>query len=317
MSATQTYTDTPSNITKYLARAALIGFVCFCLATSIWLQQALDQRRDPVLAKIEDLAHLPKGEYLKPTLLGYHHLGADILWLRTLQVLGKHANTAKEYDWLYHALDVITTLDPQYDFIYKVAGITMTELANQPELSNKLLEKGLAAVPDKWGIPYLMAYNYYFYIGDVEKAAYYARIAAQVPGGPPWLMNMATQMSAHAGRPEFALNFLLSMHQQTEDPRIKESLENHIKEVIIERDIQSLETVVAQFHQREHRYPKQVGELHAKRYLTALPQEPFGGSYLIEEDTGRITSSTHPIRLKMHKAPGSGWPKIRGSYREE
>ena len=32
------------------------------------------------------LAQLPRGEYLKPALLGYHHLGADFLWLRLLQV---------------------------------------------------------------------------------------------------------------------------------------------------------------------------------------------------------------------------------------
>lgn len=283
----------------------------------VWVQYDLDHRQDIELAKIDDLAHLPRGEYLKPTLLGYHHLVADILWLRTLQVLGKNANTAKEYDWLYHALDVITTLDPQYDYIYRMAGITMTELANLPELSNRLLKKGLQSPSHTWHIPYLMAYNYYFYLGDVEQAAHYARLAAQVPGGPPWLLNMATQMSAHAGHPEFALNFLRSMHQQAEDPRIKESLENHIKEVIIERDIRLLDPITAQFYQREHRYPKRVEELLTKGYVNVLPQEPFGGSYLMEEETGRITSSTHPTRLKMYKAPGSGWPKIRGSYREE
>lgn len=317
MSATQTYADTPQTVSRYVWRVALTGLVCSLLACVVWLPQCLDQRRDPVLAKIEDLTHLPKGNYLKPTLLGYHHLGADILWLRTLQVLGKTANTSKEYDWLYHALDVITTLDPQYDYIYRIAGITMTELANQPELSNRLLEKGLLALPDKWAIPYMMTYNYYFYVGDVEQAAHYARLAAQVPGGPPWLLNMATQMSAHAGHPEFALNFLRSMHQQAEDPRIRESLENHIKEVTIERDIRLLEPIAAQFYQREHRYPKRVEELLTKGYVNALPQEPFGGSYLMEEETGRITSSTHPTRLKMYKAPGSGWPRIRGSYREE
>lgn len=295
----------------------VVGAVLLLLAGMVGLQQMLDQRRDPLLSKIEDLAHLPKGEYLKPTLLGYHHLAADFLWLRTIQVLGKGANTASEYEWLYHALDVITTLDPHYDFVYRVAGITMTELANRPELSNRILEKGLAAVPDRWGIPYLMAYNYYFYLGDVEKAAKYARVAAEVPGSPSWLLNMVTQMSAQAGNPEFALSFLLHLYRQQDDPRIKESLEIHIKEVMIERDIRLLEPLVDQFYHRERNYPKQLGELVVNGYVRSLPQEPFGGSYVIETDTGRITSSTHPSRLKMYKEPGSGWPKIRGSYREE
>ena len=303
--------------TSMIRRLILAGIMCGLLATVVWVQQTLDRHRDPMLAKIEDLAHLPKGEYLKSTLLGYHHLAADILWLRTIQVLGKGANTAKEYDWLYHALDVITTLDPQYDFIYRVGGITMTELANRPELSNRLLEKGLVAAPQRWGIPYFMAYNYYFYLGDVERAAHYARLAATIPGGPPWILNMATQMSAQAGNPEFALQFLLQLYQQQNDQRIKESLEQHIKEVIIERDIRALDPVVEVFHKREHRYPKQLSELVSQGYLQVIPPEPFGGSYMIEEDTGRISSSSHTGRLKMYREPGSGWPKIRGSYRDE
>ncbi len=283
----------------------VVGTIVLLLAGIVWLQQVLDQRRDPLLAKIEDLAHLPQGEYLKPALLGYHHLGADVLWLRTVQILGKASNTGDEFDWLYHAFDVITTLDPQYDFVYRVAGITMTELANRPDLSNRLLEKGLVAAPQRWGIPYLMAYNYYFYLADVEKAVHYARRAAEIPEGPPWLVNMVTQMSAHAGQPEFALGFLLRMHGQTNDPRIKESLELNIKEVMIERDIRLLEAAVSRFHEQQRRYPTHLGELVTQGYMSALPQEPFGGTYVMEPDTGRISSSAHPQRLKMYAAPGS------------
>ena len=77
-----------------------------------WLQGELDRRQDRTVGQIEGLAQLPKGEYLKPALLGYHHLGADILWLRLLQVVGNKRNSSDEYEWMYHALDVITTLDP-------------------------------------------------------------------------------------------------------------------------------------------------------------------------------------------------------------
>ncbi len=98
-----------------LAGLALLAFVG-------WLQGELDQRQDQTAAQIETLAQLPRGEVLKPALLGYRHLGADLLWLRFLQVLGKKRNSAEEYEWIYHALDVITTLDPQYDYAYYVGG---------------------------------------------------------------------------------------------------------------------------------------------------------------------------------------------------
>ncbi|MFO0775793.1 MAG: hypothetical protein U0172_14120 [Nitrospiraceae bacterium] len=275
------------------------------LSVSVFVQSSLDQRNDLASTKVDDLANLPKGQYLRPALLGYHHIGADVLWLRTLQVLGKRSNTVDEHAWLYHAFDVITELDPQYDYAYWVSGVVLTELAGRPDLSNRLLERGLAAVPNKWLIPYLLAYNNYFHLGNIEKAVEYAKIAAQVPDSPAWLVNMVTQMSTQAGNPEFALRFLTQMYQQQADPRIKESLEYHIKEVIIEKDIRALDPIVQMFHGREHRYPTRLAELVTKGYLTALPQEPFGGAYLIEEDTGRISSSLHPQRLKMYAAPGS------------
>lgn len=312
MSVSQIVVTTHSNRARFRWVVASCGVTAAILACLVGLQAMLDQRRDPVLATIEDLAHLPKGEYLKPGLLGYHHLGADVLWLRTLQVLGKGSNSVAEYDWLYHVFDVITTLDDQYAFAYKTAGVVMTELANRPDHSIRLLEKGLAVGVRHWSIPYLLSYNYYFFVGDVHKAVEHARTAAGFPGAPPWLWNMVTRMSAQAGNPEFALQFLLQMQQQQTDPRIKESLEYHIKEVIIERDIRALDPVVHRFYEREHRYPKDMSELVAKGYLTGIPQEPFGGVYLIDGDTGRITSSAHPHRLKMHVAPGSEAQKRGG-----
>jgi len=124
------------------------------LIALIVLQQTLDQRLDRDVTRIEELAQLPRGEYLKPMLLGYQHVGADLLWLQLLQVLGKKKTTADEYEWIYHALDVITTLDPQYDYAYYVGGVVLTNLANRTDLSNRLLEKGFAANPAIWNLPF-------------------------------------------------------------------------------------------------------------------------------------------------------------------
>ena len=107
-----------------------------------FLQRNLDLRIDPHAVKIEELAQLPPGEYLKPALLGYHHLGADLLWLRLLQVWGQKKNTDNEYEWMYHALDVVTTLDPRYAYAYYLGGIALMNYTHRPDLSNRLLEKG-------------------------------------------------------------------------------------------------------------------------------------------------------------------------------
>ncbi len=101
----------------------LLGLGGLLLLCSVsWLQGELDQRQDRTIVQIQDLASLPKGDYLKLALLGYHDLGADVLWLRLIQVIGNKRNTVDEYEWMYHALDVITTLDPQYAYAYYAGG---------------------------------------------------------------------------------------------------------------------------------------------------------------------------------------------------
>jgi tetratricopeptide (TPR) repeat protein len=267
--------------------------------------------------QIEGLAQLPQGEYLKPALLGYHHLGADILWLRLVQVIGKKRNSEDEYEWIYHALDVVTTLDPQYAYAYYAGGIILGDLANRPDLSNRLLERGVKANPDEWNIPFLLGYNHYFLLGDPAKGAQYIMQAASLPGGPSYLPGLATRMAAEAGSPETALAFLEARLRETQDPEMRESLARRMKEVIIERDLHILESAVEAYRTQHQNLPATLMDLVATGTLHALPQEPFGGDYRLNSKTGAVSSSTHPERLRTffkRKQPIYSFPRVQPSY---
>ncbi|MDZ4734176.1 MAG: tetratricopeptide repeat protein [Nitrospirota bacterium] len=287
------------------------------LACVGWLQGELDQRQDRTLVQIEGLAQLPQVEYLKPALLGYHHLGADILWLRLIQVIGNKRNTADEYEWMYHALDVITTLDPQYAYAYYAGGVTLGDLANRPDLSTQLLEKGVKANPEVWNIPFLLGYNYYFLLGDPAKGAEYIMQAASLPDGPSYLPGLATRMAAEAGSPDTALVFLEARLTDTHDPQMREVLVNRMKEVIIERDLFMLESAVKAYRMQYRALPVTITDLVVAGILPMLPQEPFEGEYRLDTKTGTVSSSTHPERLHtFFKRPQSthSFPKVQPSY---
>lgn len=265
------------------------------------LQRELDRRLDRTMIQAEQLRALPPAKYLKPGLLGYHHLGADLLWLRLVQIVGKRSNTGQEYEWLYHALDVITDMDPQYDYAYQVGGIVLTHLANRVDLSNKLLMKGLEPNPAVWQIPFYIGFNYYFYLHDPGNAADYIARASRIPGPPPFMALMATQLYAEAGNPETALNFLMAIRSQAPEGEIKEQLETRIMEVTIERDIRALEEGVSSYREREGHLPHTLRDLLRAGDISALPPEPFGGEYRLDTRTGAITSSTHPERLHVYR----------------
>ena len=282
-----------------------------------WLQGELDRRQDRTVVQIEGLAQLPKGEYLKPALLGYHHLGADILWLRLLQVVGKKRNSADEYEWMYHALDVLTTLDPQYAYAYYVGGNILGDLANRPDLSNRLLEKGADANPAVWYIPFLIGYNHYFLLDDPAKGAEYIMQAASLPDRPSYLPGLATRMAAEAGTPDTALAFLEARLRETHDQEMREFLANRVKEVIIERDIRILESVVEAYRTQHRALPATITDLVVAGALPILPQEPFGGDYRLDPKTGTVSSSTHPERLRTffkRKQPTYSFPNVQPAY---
>jgi tetratricopeptide (TPR) repeat protein len=288
------------------------------LACLGWLQGELDRRQDRIGVQIEGLAQLPKGEYLKPALLGYHHLGADLLWLRLLQVIGQRRISADEFEWMYHALDVITTLDPQYAYAYYAGGSVLVDQANRPDLSNRLLEKGAVANPQVWYIPFLLGYNYYFLLADPAKGAEYIMEAARRPDGPSYLPGLATRMAAEAGSPDTALAFLEARLRETQDSQTREFLAERMKEVIIERDIRLLESAVETYRMQHRAIPVTLTDLVAAGVLSILPQEPFGGVYWLDPKTGSVSSSIHPDRLrtffKRKKQPTYSFPKVEPSY---
>lgn len=275
-------------------------------ALAIQFQRNLDYRVDGNITQIEKLAQLPRGEYLKPALLGYHHLGADVLWLRFLQMLGKKRNSADEYEWIYHTLDVITTLDPQYDYAYYVGGVVLTNLADRVDLSNQLLDKGFKSNPMIWNIPFLLGYNHYFILGDAAKAAEYIAAAARLPDGPAYLPGLATRMYAEANNPDTALQFIEALWRQTQDEGMREVLAKRAKEITVERDIRLLESAAQRYRNTQGRYPSTLPELVISGYLASLPQEPFDGVYELDPKTGKARSSTHPDRLKVFRLDQQG-----------
>ena len=73
-------------------------FLIIPIALSLYLTQTQIEGYKGVEKKIEEFMHLPKGEYLKPAVLGYEQLFGDIIWLRAIQVIGDKVVTLKGYD---------------------------------------------------------------------------------------------------------------------------------------------------------------------------------------------------------------------------
>jgi hypothetical protein len=234
--------------------------------------------------------------------MGFHHLGADLIWLKIVQVLGEQVVTEQDYEWLYHALDVVVTLDPQYSYVYDAGGTILAELAHRVDWSNRLLEKGLKANPAAWRIPFVLGFNYFFHLNDYVKAGEYMSLAARIPGRPYYVDTLAARLYVEGGNPLLALQYLEEMIRQTENPQLRAIYEDKYKEVLIARDLLTMDRALARYRQTRGRNPQTLADLVKEGFVASVPEEPFGGEYRVNPETGEIQSSTHPERLHLYRA---------------
>jgi hypothetical protein len=289
----------------------LVLAAALLLLATMGLRWEFTQRHDAMTDVRTQLRLLPNGTLVKPMVLGYHHVAADLLWLNIVQVLGEREVRQADYKWLFHALDVATTLDPHYVYAYDVGGVVLAELAGRVDWSNALLDKGLAANPEAWRLPFQLGFNSFFHQQNYIRAADYMAIAARLPGRPAYVPELAARLYVEGKQPSLALDFLDVMEWQTDDAQVLAVLERRKSEVILECDLTMLEEAVQRYRARTGRGPESFDELIHAGDLAALPVEPFGGAYRLDAEHGTVVSTTHQTRMRLHHAPDGSITSLR------
>lgn len=207
-------------------------FICMSVLflTSIFIHNRLDRIK---------ISHdspkfymsIPSGDLLKPFTLGYDQLVADFFWIQAISYFGDHLKSDRRYPWLYHILDLVTTLDPDFIWPYYFGGIVLSLEANQVEQSNRILQKASKYHPTVWKFPLYLGFNYWYHNSDPLKAASYIEIAAKLPGSPRYLKTLPASLYSESGQKEAALRFLQEMEENTQDPHMKAAILKRIMDI--------------------------------------------------------------------------------------
>jgi len=286
------------------ANRLLIGSLIVVLVVAqAWTLSRLEHRRPPA-ARAEELSYLPKGAYLKVVALGYRQMAADLIWLKAVQHFGERKQTASGYRWAFHAVDVVTDVDPAFAYAYQAAGTILGVWAGLPRESIAISTKGMRYHPDIWQLPLMVGYDYFYELHDVRAGARYFRMAAVLPGAPEYLGKLAARMTVEAGDPDAALEFLQRLSMQTQDERIRAGLLKRTKEVMVERDLRFLEEGVRRYQSLYRKMPSVMEDLVAGGIVDRIPPEPLGGSYRMNPSDGTVSSTSMPEGLRVHRHPG-------------
>lgn len=266
----------------------------------LWL---LGQTRPPSVRATE-LSYLPKGKYLKVAVLGYRQVAADIIWLKAVQHFGTRDQTVDGYRWAYHAVDVVTDLDPKFWFAYQAGGTVLGVWAGLAQESISLLTKGMRHNPQVWQLPFVVGYNYFYELCDPINGAKFFKIAAGLPGAPSYLPSLAVRLDVEGGNPEAAFEFLKKFRSQVRDQRLAEVLDLRMNQVMVERDIQLLEEGIHRYHVRFGRVPAILSDLVEAGILAEVPSDPAGAGYQYNNTKGTVISERFQDRLRVYRKQG-------------
>jgi hypothetical protein len=122
--------------------------------------------------------------------------------------------------------------------------------------------------------------------------------AARLPGSPAYLPGLASRMLSEAREPEVALALLAPIVLQESDPARRAVLERRIREVTVERDLQTLERAVERYREKTGTAPEKLADLLRERVLEKIPPEPNGGRYVIDRG-GKVRSDRDSQRLRV------------------
>ncbi len=208
--------------------------VLLLMFTVAFIQSRVDLRT-PGMQVPSQLLYVPSGAFLKQTALGYEQAWADLLWFRTIGYYADQVTEKGKFEYLYHMLDIMTTLDPKWLYPHLFGGITLSLELNRPDLANTLLEKAFTEHPGEWKVPFLIGFNAYFGMGDPATAANYIERASHLPGSPNYLKGFASRLHVMGGGKDRALQFLKEVIQQTEDPALREQLEKRYEDILHDR----------------------------------------------------------------------------------
>ena len=92
------------------------------------------------------------------------------------------------------------------------------------------------------------------------------------------------------------------MRQQVDSKEMREVVSGHIAMAHLAMHLEQLNQAVASYREQFGEVPQSPSELVEKGFLSQLPQEPFGGVYVIDRGTGAVSSSTGKKPSRLHRS---------------
>ncbi|MFT5232144.1 MAG: hypothetical protein ACI9UK_001004 [Candidatus Krumholzibacteriia bacterium] len=160
-------------------RGSIIRYLAIVsLAFVVFLSLARFDASHEVASRDERL-YFPSGNFLVESSVGFRHAAADYLWFRFIQYFGSYAKGNHDLRYFDLLLDGITRLDPRFIEAYHFGSLVAWSEQGDFAKSVDILKRGILHNPDVAKLPFQVAFTYYVFFHDYERAAFWFEAASK------------------------------------------------------------------------------------------------------------------------------------------
>lgn len=292
--------------------------IALLLSASAFLQ-AFRDRTFATAAPAEELLYVRSPEVVQRFALSFRAIAADVYWMRALQHFGQtrqRAEKARRFELLFPLLDMATTLDPYFNIAYRFGAIFLSEVPpggpGQPELAIRLLQKGLAASPQKWQYKQDIGFVEYWARHDYEAAAKWFDEASRMPGAPWFLKSLAAVTLVQGGERGASRLLFQTIAVSGENDWMRRDAQRRLRQLDTMDEMDRMRAVLQTYRQRGGAPPFSWEQLIRLGYLRRLPLDADGVPLQLGPWSGDVTladdSALAPLPDEPPRQPGTAAP---------
>jgi hypothetical protein len=255
-------------------------------------------QRDPTTGA-RALIYLPKPRQARLMAVGFQQLMADWYWVQALQYFTDTAQELNRFRNLGDFLDVVIGVDPDFEYAYKFAGVSIPFDTGRFRFANTdraidFLERGVQRFPNNWELHFYLGFYLLNFRDNPSGAAEQFAAAANIPGSPSYLKLFAGRLFSVGGELGRARLFTETILASTTDETERQELKKRIRDIEAEQQLRDLEAAAKRFHDRWGRWPTPV----EASVASGLPLPP--ADVELKDGVARLP---HQERMIVHEHP--------------
>ena len=264
----------------------MLIFVVLLAGASVSLTRVRDAQ--PPEAR---LGFFPPAPVIKVLAADQYQFLSQVISLKCLIYFGSLVEEKKRIpQWrnLYRALYTATRLDPYNMDAYYFAQAVLTWDGRMTEQVVELLEYGHKHRPWDFYLPYFISFDYAFFLKDYERAGEYLAKAAELKPEVEWYATLAARYFYEGGTTALALAYLKDMIPTARNEAIRKRM---ITRAQAFEKILQIEQAVTAYKNRFQKDPKRLEDLVEAGLLIKIPEDPYGGSFYLD-NKGRVRTTS-------------------------